>query len=180
MVTALFVSENWLKTNTPINQNVEVSTISPFISQAQDLHVQPIIGTALYNRLMTGIINSDLNASENALLVLIRPSLAYWTLATALPFISAQVRNAGVVKVKSENTENASQSEVNNLVSAAQNVAQFYMQRVINYLCDNSSSFPEYSNANDMQANSGSQYTGGFIFPDDGDCIGCGRKWPFN
>lgn len=183
MVTAYFVSEAWIKDNTPINQNVEISMIAPFIGAAQDVKIQPSIGTALYNRLMTGIVNNNLTGNEITLLQLIRPSLAYWTLATALPFVANQVRNAGVVKVKSENTESSTKAEVDGLVAAAQNMAQFYMERVLRYLCDNGSSFPEYSSSDDMAPNSQSPYTGGFLFPNDGegDCSSCGpRPWPFN
>lgn len=182
MITALFVSETWLKANTPINQNVEITTIVPFIGQAQDLRCQPVIGTALYERLMAGIVANNLTAAETTLLNLIRPALAYWTLAVALPFISVQVRNGGTVKVKSDNTEPASASEVAGLVTVALNTAEFYTERIIRYLCDNSSSFPEYSTSTDMTPNGSSPYNGGFIFPNDGGdsgCSSCGPGWVY-
>lgn len=166
MVTALFCSENWIKTRTPINANVDVSLIVPFLVSAQDLWIQPIVGTALYDRLMAGIVASNLTADETALLDLLRPALAYFTLSTALPFVATQVRNGGVVKTKSDQTEPASKAEVDALKAAAQNMAEFYAERATRYLCANASAFPLYSSSDDMQASGTTNYNAGFYFPD--------------
>lgn len=169
-VTALFVSETWLKERTPINAHVDIATIAPFVPQAQDLLTQPILGTDLYVRLMTGIVNSDLSASEVTLLEMIRPMLAYQTLYSAIPFVFVAVRNAGLVKTKTDNTENVGMPEMNLLRNEAENVAEFYQKRLQEYLCTNSALFPQYASATKMTARHDEPYSGGFYFED-----GCGN-----
>jgi len=111
MVTAFFISENWLKTKTPLNQHCDIALIVPWIGVAQDLACQRVLGTALYTRLMAGIVANDLNTNETALIELVRPALAYYTVAYALPFVHAQIRNAGVVKTKNETIESVTKAE---------------------------------------------------------------------
>ena len=43
-----FVTENYLKTKTPITANIDVNAITPFISTQSDMRVQPILGTYFY------------------------------------------------------------------------------------------------------------------------------------
>lgn len=163
-ITALFCSETFIKTRTPINASVAVELIVPFLSTAQDLVIQPLVGTSLYVRLMAGIVASNLTAEESALLDMLRPALAYATLAMALPFVSTQVRNGGVVKTKSDQTEPASKAEVDALRAAAENIGEFYQQRAVRYLCANGSSFPLYSSSSDIVADGSVPYSGGFFF----------------
>lgn len=171
MVTAYFIDESWLKEKTPINDNVDVKVIVPFLDVAQDLHLQPLLGSALYNRLMSGVVNSNLNANETALIRLLQPALAYYTVCVAIPFVATQIRAAGIVKTRSETIEAASKSEVDALRTASENMADFYGERVTRYLCVNSGLFPEYTTSTDMVPNNSTPYNGGFYFGDDG--CGC-------
>ena len=49
----LFISPEDLVKRTAINGNVDRDQMIQFIKIAQDIHVQAILGTALYNRLKT-------------------------------------------------------------------------------------------------------------------------------
>lgn len=40
-----FITENYLKTQTPITANCDVNDIVPYIKTQSDLRVQPILGT---------------------------------------------------------------------------------------------------------------------------------------
>lgn len=164
MVTAYFCSETWMRTRTPLNANVDVALIVPFLGTAQELHIQPVLGTALYERLMAGVTAGNLTPEETTLIEMVRPALAYYTLAVALPFVSTQIRNAGVVKTKSDTIEPATKAEVDALKAATENMADFYVQRVLKYLCANSSSFPLYSTSDDMVPSTTTNYSGGFYF----------------
>ena len=180
MVTAYFCSETWMRNRTPLNANVDVALIVPFLGVAQELHIQPILGTALYERLMAGVTAGNLTPDETSLVELVRPALAYYTLSVAIPFVATQIRNSGIVKTKSDTVETASKAEVDALSVATANMADFYAQRVTKYLCSNSSSFPLYSTSDDMVPERSTNYSGGFYFPDDschcdlGFCS-CGR-----
>ena len=40
-----FITENYLKTNTPITANVDVTDVTPYIATQAQLRVMPILGT---------------------------------------------------------------------------------------------------------------------------------------
>ena len=69
MAQVLLVTRADILKLTPINGNVDTDKITPFIKSAQDIHIQDILGTKLYNRIIDGIENSNLPADYNTLLV---------------------------------------------------------------------------------------------------------------
>ncbi len=175
IITAYLVDETWLKSYTPINANLDIKLIVPFIRTAQDLWIQPRISSAQYTRLMEGIVNNDLTSDETLLLEMLRPAVAYYTVYEAIPFIYTQIRNAGVVRAVNPNTENASMSEMKMLRTELENKGEFYMKRVLAFLCENSSLYPLVSNGEDMTSHKNTPYTGGFYFGGDCGCdSGCG------
>ena len=53
MANVLLVSENKLKAFTNVNKNVDMDTIRAEIGIAQDIQLQPLLGTLFYNQLLT-------------------------------------------------------------------------------------------------------------------------------
>ena len=47
-----FITETYLKTNTPITANVDVTDVTPYVKTQSDLRIQPILGTYFYNYLL--------------------------------------------------------------------------------------------------------------------------------
>ena len=172
-ISALFVDESWIKANTPINGQVDIRTIVPFIQVAQDLNIQSILGTKLYQRLMAGIVATDLSANEITLLNIIRPSLSYFTLAQAIPFIAIEIRGSGVIRALNDKIQPATMSEINIAINSAMNIAEFYAERISNWLCSNSNLYPQYNTeTGPIRPDRGSQFNGGFYYSDD-DCSDC-------
>ena len=50
-MAVLFISEETIKNSTTINGNVDVEMLLPYIKVAQDIHVQQVLGTDLYDKL---------------------------------------------------------------------------------------------------------------------------------
>ena len=48
-----FVTENFLKVNTPITRNVDVTDVFPYVKPAADMRLQAILGSYFYNYLLT-------------------------------------------------------------------------------------------------------------------------------
>ena len=144
-VTAQFIDESFLTSRTPINANIDIKLIAPFILTAQDQRIQPILGTALYVRLMDGIANSNLTPNEEKLIRICQPALAYWTLHTAIPFIGIEIRGAGVVRPTNEKIQPATVTEMGLLQNESKNIAEFYSQRIQDWLCQNPTMYPEYT-----------------------------------
>ncbi len=153
--------------------SVDVSQVAQHVAVTQDLRIQPIVGTLVYEQLQDAVVAGTPTPKQRELLRRLRASLAYWTLAAALPTIASRTSGAGVVRVESGNTKPADSADVTQQVAQAENTAEFYATRAVAYLRENRSDFPDWpGDGSDMGGDMGGQYTGGFAFPDSG-CRNC-------
>lgn len=146
MTEALFIDDEYLKVYSPLGKSIDVDEVFPFVQNAQNVYIQDVLGTPLYNDLVnkvaTGVTFSTI---EWELVDLCSRALVYWTVYSALPSLYIKIRNAGVVKQQSENTQNADLSELKYLREEQKNLAEFYNTRIVNFLCDKSTQFPLYN-----------------------------------
>jgi len=152
MAQALFINRKDLVKFTAMNGNVDTDSFIQYVKIAQDIHVQNYIGTDLYNKIETDIINSSLEGDYLTLVTdYIKPMLIHWAMVEYLPFAAYTVSNKGVYKHSSENSENVSKDEVDFLIEKERNTAQYYTERFISYMTFNASTkFPEYyTNSNE-------------------------------
>jgi hypothetical protein len=159
--SALLIDDVYLSDNTPLGKNIDPSQIYPFVEEAQDVYVQDILGTNLYNDLMYRMVyaTASIISQETALLDMLSKTTAYYSVYMALPHLSIKIRNIGVAKSSADNTEPASLDDMKYLRNEVKNMAEFWAQRSINYLCDNSSFFPLYTRSgDDIQPNMSMQY----------------------
>jgi hypothetical protein len=145
-MASLFCNEDKLKSSTAINYNVDTAFLLPFLKIAQDKHMQVILGTDLYVKIETEIAAGTLSGVYKTLVDdYIQDSIIHYALIEALPFISFQIKNGSVTQKNSENGNAASKDDLNWLIQKERDTAEFYGQRIVDYLCENSSSFPEYT-----------------------------------
>lgn len=170
-VIAYFTSEQFLKEKTALNDQFDIRRIVPFLGNAQEMWIQPILGTALYTRLQEGILANNLTTDEVNLLTVIRPVHSYYTVFAALPFIAVELRNAGLVQTANPNVTQASSVYFKELLNQTKNTAEFYGQRLIQYLCDNRALFPLYTSTTGLPASRATTFNGGFYY----DNPGCGN-----
>jgi hypothetical protein len=152
MAQALFINRKDLVKFTAMNGNVDTDSFIQYVKIAQDIHVQNYIGTDLYNKIQTDIIDSSLEGDYLTLVTdYIKPMLIHWAMVEYLPFAAYTVSNKGVYKHSSENSENVSKDEVDFLIEKERNTAQYYTERFISYMTFNASTkFPEYyTNSNE-------------------------------
>jgi len=152
MAQALFINRKDLVKFTAMNGNVDTDSFIQYVKIAQDIHVQNYIGTDLYNKIQTDIIDSSLEGDYLSLVTdYIKPMLIHWAMVEYLPFAAYTVSNKGVYKHSSENSENVSKDEVDFLIEKERNTAQYYTERFISYMTFNASTkFPEYyTNSNE-------------------------------
>jgi len=145
-MAALFCNEDKLKSSTAINYNVDTAFLLPFLKIAQDKNMQVILGTDLYEKLEADIVGGTIAGNYKVLIDdYVQDSIIHYALVEALPFISFQIKNGSVTQKNSENGTAASKSDINWLIQKERDTAEFYGQRIVDYLCENSSLFPEYS-----------------------------------
>ena len=151
MATALFIKRSDLVKNTALSSNVDTDKFIQFISLAQEIHVQNYLGTDLYDKISADIIAGNLSGDYLALVNdYIQPMLIHFAMVDYLPFAAYSLKNGGLFKHTSENSESVSKEEVDYLIEKHRDIAEYYTRRFIDYMSFNQSLFPEYtSNTND-------------------------------
>ena len=146
MATTLFITAKDLKSNTILNGNVDVDLFIQFIKIAQQMHVQNYTGTKLYDAITLKINTSALTGDYLDLVTdYVQPMLIHFAMVDYLPFANYQIRNGGVFKHRSENSETPTKDELDILVQKHRTFADFYAKRFVDYMSINSSAmFPEY------------------------------------
>lgn len=165
MSNGFFFSENWLKANTAVTQNVDMQDLVPFIGAAQEMIIKTRIGKTLYERLQEAVVNQDWNSDELDLLKLVRPVAAYYSLYLAIPFLQTKIRNKGLVKGTDQYIQTVSKQDMLDLRQEVLQMSNYYMARLDDYLCLYSSRFPQYADPNPLNDKiDGPSYDwGGFI-----------------
>jgi hypothetical protein len=150
MATALFISRTDLVKNSIIDGNTDTDKFIQFIKIAQEIEVQNYLGTDLYNKISADIVAGTLTGGYlNLVNDYVQPMLIWWAQVSYLPYAAYQIKNGGVFKHTSENSESVSKSEVDYLVGKARDTAEYYTRRFIDYMSFNSSTFPEYNSNSD-------------------------------
>ena len=142
MTNILFISEDYVKSNSNLNDNMFGKNLLPAMREAQDVYLQQIIGTALYNKIVSLIDEEQIGEDENAIYKdlldnQIRPYLLYQTLVQLLPVINAKLVNFGTSMSNDEHLVNLSQGDVVVLTGHYQNMADFYCRRLQEYILNN-------------------------------------------
>ena len=150
MATALFISRTDLVKNSIIDGNTDTDKFIQFIKIAQEIEVQNYLGTDLYNKISKDIIDGTLTGDYlNLVNDYVQPMLIWWAQVSYLPYAAYQIKNGGVFKHTSENSESVSKSEVDYLVGKARDTAEYYTRRFIDYMSFNDNLFPEYRSNSD-------------------------------
>jgi len=153
MPTTLFINRTDLVRNSILDGNINTDKFIMFIKTAQIIDIQQLMGTKLYDGLTAAIPNIDQPANARWKTLLedyIVDMLIWYAQVNYLPFAAYQVKNGGVFKHRSENSETVSKSEVDFLVEKARTNAEWYSRRFIDFMTFNQTTYPEYnSNVND-------------------------------
>ena len=162
-MAVLFISETYVKNNSVIDENVDMRLVLPSIRDAQELRLHPILGTPFYNDLKDKITGGTLNADEiNLLDNYVAPSMLQWTLYECSASMLFKYRNKSVSTKSSENSQPIDYQDLQFLRDEWKNKAEERDQRLINYLCDNSTLFPKYNEASDDLTPKKTAYQTGF------------------
>jgi hypothetical protein len=143
----LYISATRLKKDSAIGGSVEDDLIMPYILLAQDMNILPILGTDLDAKLKSEIQGGTLAGAYKTLVEdYIQPALVQFSFVSLVPYLRLRfVNNAVVVMGATDQSSSASYEDLRPVLDTAENAAEFYRQRCIDYLRDNTSSFPEYS-----------------------------------
>tara|TARA_B110000008_G_C16896110_1_gene534814 strand:+ start:72 stop:650 length:579 start_codon:yes stop_codon:yes gene_type:complete len=167
MAYVLLISEQKLKDSSSINLQVDNEILLPYILQSQTLYVETKLGTQLYNKLKDLITNNTIGLPANAAYKTLLDDYISFVLVNysfyhVIPFLRFKVENANIFSKTSETGNALSTEEAQSLREEIVNTAQYYTERMIDYICNNISSFPEYNqnSGSDVDPDRNAYYNG--------------------
>lgn len=166
MIKVYLISEDTLKTETILGDNVSPEYFGSAIETAQEIYLQQLIGTSLLNDLCDKVANNTLNNNDKTLLdEYIKPFLKFKVLAEVTLPLAFKFRNAGVVQTSNEYTYNSGLKDAMQVATHYDQRANFFALRLTDWLCANSTKFPAYRNTTtgDIQPNHEAINTGIYL-----------------
>lgn len=168
------ISETQLKQGTIIDENTDMKVLKPMILLAQDKQIETVIGTGLMNEIKTQITAGTLTALNTTLLDnKIIPALKHWVIYEYSLWANYKYRNKNVGTQGGDNNSPASIDDILFLMDKHKDNAEWYSQRLIDYLLEHEEDYPLYTDAGDgydvIPPKRGNNFTSN-IFLDDCDC----------
>lgn len=160
---ALIISEEVFKALAPVTGDLDWSYIWPHILATQDMWVQPKLGQKLYEKIMEEIDAGTLADPYKKLLDDFIARVTVWfTCYAGFPFWGIKVVNSGIIQRITDDGQPTSLTDIDKLRELCRTQGEFYLQRLLDYLCANSTDFPEYTvcDAGELGAEK-VNYTGG-------------------
>lgn len=147
MTTVQLISEAKIREFTDMNNNVDSKLISNAIREAQDIDLQRLLGTLLYNKILSDVQNNTLTGAYKTLVDdWIQNFLLYATYYNTLEYIYMRPRNNGLLTpTGGENSESVDRAMYNVKRQSVQNKREFYAEKLTDYLIENQNSYPEIS-----------------------------------
>ena len=145
MVTTLLISEAKVRAFSDLNESVDDSLMVNGVREAQDIVIQPIIGTKLYNELILKIDNNSVSGSYQTLIDdYIQPALIYASLYNITENVYVRTRNNGLLTpTGGENSVNVDKTMYDTKRQSISNKQQFYSDQLSRYLNEKYNLFPE-------------------------------------
>ena len=169
----LLTSENFVRTNGNISNNINGKYLLPSIREAQEIGLQSVIGTELFEKLKSlvgnGTIKDEVNKAYERLLGIVQFYLLYEVLTRICVISHVKLGNAGLTMAGDENhLDVLDLKDVFSMEDYYQNKSDFYRKRVQEYCLANKHDLPELSkhkckeiHANLYSANSSGLWLGG-------------------
>jgi hypothetical protein len=150
MAYVLFISEAKLKDSTAINLNVDPEILLPYVLQAQRIYIETKLGTTLYEKLESLITAGTIgNVGNEAYKTLvdeyIGDCLPSWAFHMCIPYLRFKTENGNIYSKTSETGTALSTEEAQHLREEVRNNAEYFTERMIKYITNNISLFPEYN-----------------------------------
>ena len=153
-MSTLMISVQAVKDRTRLASGLDPNIMRPTMSDAQRLHMLPILGGGLYDKIIADIDSSSLSgAYETLVQTYVWPALTNWILVEGLDDWHYRIEGAMVGVRNSDNMTAASEPEINRLKDRYRSRARIETIRLIDYICDNQSSFPEYGKEGAVSGN---------------------------
>lgn len=147
MTKALLVTEEWLIANSVITENTSYAKIRPTLVKVQEMRIQPILGSDLYNEITNQVVSGSVSSLNQTLLdTYIAPCIREWMYVELPHVLAYQQMNSGMMRRRTNDTETMDLAEMQRWIDKARNDAEWYSERITRYLCENETLYPLFQN----------------------------------
>lgn len=157
----LLVSEDYIKSNSPISNNLDDKYLLPSIAYMQRSNLEETIGSQLLRKLQELVGENTIDDEENEHYKIllddyVQDYLMYLAIADVVVSTSFKINNFGVNRTEDEKVYNASYSEVMQMKNYLLEKANYCRYRLQRYLIANYANFNElwtWKTIADLRAN---------------------------
>jgi hypothetical protein len=163
-----FISTEYLRQNTPIEDAVDDKKILPYITKAEDTYLQEVIGETGYDALKDALITNTLTADDQKFIRnYVQPMVAQYSFYLMFPFLNYKATNKAISKESSEYSQASELDEIKYLRSNILDIAEFYKRRMVKWLLDHPGVFWWYDSPKplDNLPKSAKSYMNGLYLP---------------
>jgi len=168
MQNTLLISEAKLKAFTDINNNLDPALMKSTIREAQIIHITRLLGTKLYDRILSDVDSNQLTGNYKTLVDdYIQDALLYWSYYESLEAIYLRPRNNGLLQPQGgDNSLSVDMMVYDKKRQSVKNKAEYFSERLVDFLCFNNNLFPEYGTEtnDDIYPDSGIQFKSPIVF----------------
>lgn len=147
MIDTLLISEAQIRQYTDVNNNIDAKFITSNIVLAQDITIQRLLGTKLYQRLLDDVKNNTLAGDYQTLLQdFVQPVLLWASYYHILEALYIRPRNNGLINQNGGDNANSVDTELyDRKRDSARARKDHYAETLARYLIDFQSNYPEIS-----------------------------------
>lgn len=197
--TVYFVTTDYLKKyySGYLDANIDDDALNSFILIAQNVRIQSVLGYNLYTKFINDIITFGEPQGAQYLYLMnnyIQAATALFAIYEAAPSLGFKITNKAVSQKSSEYGAPSSRQDIEYIRNQILNNAQFYSQRIREYITNNPTEFPEYyqvTGVNRVKAKNNNYFAGLFLpdsiyiknrngFQSDERCCGQGSGYYIN
>lgn len=161
-----FIKVERIKVRTIISENVDDKLLVMALEDAQEFEIKPIIGSKLYDLLISEI-EADAVSADNKTLIndYLQPALIKFTLCYAADYIVYKFTNKSISLKTSDNSSPLDLNALQRLKEGFKDKADELAERMKNFLLANKDIYPKYLECTDNISQirpRASGYAGGF------------------
>lgn len=147
MAQTFFISVQYVKENSIVDENVDEKYIRIAIQKAQKNFILYFIGTGLYNEIASQIQANTLSGLNTTLLdSYIAPCLLSYTLVELSPFLLYKMSNRNLGVKEADKVTASDWATMDKVMERFENDAQLEAKKLKDYLLENQTQYPLYFN----------------------------------
>lgn len=142
----LIFDANYLKQTTVINDNVDDKIITQAILDVQRVYIENLLGTALYNSILSQIGSNQVsNPNQTLLDSYVVPAMRYWVLSECSWMFQYKFWNKGILQSSSENSQPVDFTTIKFIMDEYKNKAEKLAQTCTKFLMASVATYPLFA-----------------------------------